>query len=194
MTAPRRVLLDRGPWQRSCQRLPSSPLRVSRSFRFHPEVLHMDDRRFDALARSVATGQSRRRVLKGMLGLGGAAAVTAATLPDVALAARRGYGGPPRPGACVPSCDGTTCGANGCGGTCSCERGLECILGTDLCAWPCEGNDQCSDDCHCDPNLEVCASNQLGAVCSAIGDCPAGTFCGATGFDNTACVAPCIHP
>jgi len=33
----------------------------------------MDDRRFDALVKSLATGRSRRAVLKGLLGLGGAA-------------------------------------------------------------------------------------------------------------------------
>jgi hypothetical protein len=154
----------------------------------------MDDRRFDALARSLATGQSRRQVLKGVLGLGGAAVVTAAALPDEARAARRGYSGPSQPSACVPTCNGLTCGADGCGGTCACRRGLICIEGTDLCAWPCEGDDQCSNACHCDPNLEVCASNQSGAECSAIGDCPAGTFCGALDFNNTACVAPCTTP
>ena len=31
----------------------------------------MDDRRFDSLARSLASGASRRSVLKGLLGLGG---------------------------------------------------------------------------------------------------------------------------
>ena len=33
----------------------------------------MDDRRFDALVKSVAAGGSRRAVLKGLLGLGGVA-------------------------------------------------------------------------------------------------------------------------
>ena len=151
----------------------------------------MDDRRFDALVRSLAVGRSRRQVLRGMLGLGGAAVVTAAALPDDALAARRGYGGPPRPGACVPTCDGTTCGADGCGGTCSCGHGLLCIEGAGLCGLLCTGNDQCLGDCHCDQENSVCASNQLGRSCSFINDCPAGTFCSATGNGTGACVAPC---
>lgn len=152
----------------------------------------MDDRRFDVLVKSLAAGRSRRQMLRGMLGLGGAAVVTAAALPGDARAARRGYGGPPRPGACVPTCDGTTCGGNGCGGTCACRHGLVCIEGTALCAWPCFGSDQCSGDCHCDPESNVCASNHLGAACSGVEDCPAGTFCGQTGFDSAACMAPCL--
>jgi hypothetical protein len=172
--------------------IPSSRLRVSSYFRFHSGVHHMDDRRFDALARSLATGQSRRQVLKGLLGFGGAAIATAAALPDDARAARRGYGGPALPAPCVPTCDGTTCGDNGCGGTCACRHGLVCIEGTALCAWPCFGSDQCSGDCHCDPGINVCGSNQLGSSCSFIGDCPTGTFCGQTGFGTAACIAPCL--
>ena len=33
----------------------------------------MDDRRFDSFAKALAEGKSRRTVLKGLLGLGGAA-------------------------------------------------------------------------------------------------------------------------
>lgn len=49
----------------------------------------MDDRSFDSLVKAVALGTSRRRVLKGMLGLGGAALVGSAALEDDADAARR---------------------------------------------------------------------------------------------------------
>jgi hypothetical protein len=156
----------------------------------------MDDRRFDDLVRSLAAGRSRRQVLGSILGLGGAAVATT-VLPADAQAARRGYGGPvlpALPGPCVPTCDGTTCGDNGCGGTCACARGLTCIEGTALCAWPCEGDDQCSGDCHCDQENGVCASNQSGGSCSFIGDCPSGTFCSSTGNDISACVAPCTSP
>ena len=195
---------SRSAWIRSCRGyrghgLPCGGQRVliiawggqPRSVRCQPEVQQMDDRQFDALVRSLAAGRSRRQVLKGMLGLGGAAAATAAALPDQADAARRGYSGPKFPTACVPNCDGTTCGANGCGGTCPCRQGLVCISGTGLCAWPCFGSGQCSGDCHCDLENDVCASNQLGGSCSQIADCPTGTFCSPTGFNTRACVAPC---
>jgi hypothetical protein len=51
----------------------------------------MDDRRFDELARRL--GGSRRRFLKQVVGLGGAAAVGSLAIDD-AGAARRGYSGP----------------------------------------------------------------------------------------------------
>ena len=49
----------------------------------------MDDRRFDSLVKSLAGGASRRAVLKGLLGLGGAAAVGGTLLEGPAEAARR---------------------------------------------------------------------------------------------------------
>ena len=49
----------------------------------------MDDRRFDSLVKSFAGGASRRAVLKGLLGLGGAAAVGGTLLEGPAEAARR---------------------------------------------------------------------------------------------------------
>jgi hypothetical protein len=42
----------------------------------------MDDRRFDSLVRTIATGRSRRQVLKGMLGLGAVAAGATITAAD----------------------------------------------------------------------------------------------------------------
>ncbi len=53
----------------------------------------MDDRRFDALARHLGRGGSRRTLLKALIGIGGVAA-TGAALHDTD-AARRGYSGPP---------------------------------------------------------------------------------------------------
>ncbi len=49
----------------------------------------MDDRRFDSLVKAVASGASRRSVLKGMLGLGGAALTGGALVGRDAGAARR---------------------------------------------------------------------------------------------------------
>jgi hypothetical protein len=147
----------------------------------------MDDRRFDALVRSLAAGRSRRQVLRGMLGLGGAAVASAAALPDHAHAARRGFSGPAFPTPCVPNCDGTTCGSDGCGGTCTCGRDLLCIVGTGLCGQLCP----CGSDCHCDPFNNVCASNQVGPSCGGSTHCPTGTYCEDIGNGSGACVAPC---
>jgi hypothetical protein len=49
----------------------------------------MDDRRFDALVRSLAVERSRRSALKALLGIGSIATVGAIVLDDVE-AARRG--------------------------------------------------------------------------------------------------------
>ena len=49
----------------------------------------MDDRRFDSLVKALAEGSSRRSVLKGLLGLGGAAVVGSTFLEDDSQAARR---------------------------------------------------------------------------------------------------------
>jgi hypothetical protein len=150
----------------------------------------MDERGFDALVRSLAAGRSRRQVLKGLLGLGGAAVATAAALPDDAHAARRGHSGPVFPTPCVPTCDGTTCGANGCGGTCSCGRDLLCIPDTGLCGRVCAPSDpsgSCSSGCACDPFHFVCVSNQSMGNCSTSASCPIGTFC----HESDTCRAPC---
>jgi hypothetical protein len=87
----------------------------------------MDDRRFDSLVRSLASGGSRRTLFKGFLGLGGAVVVGAAVSGHDAQAARRGFSGPKLPQPCVPTCDGATCGgSDGCGGTCGCGDGHYC--------------------------------------------------------------------
>lgn len=70
----------------------------------------MDDQRFDSIARKLATSSSRRAALKGLLGIGGVAAVSLARY-DQAAAARRGFSGPrilpPPPPICVA--DGEAC-------------------------------------------------------------------------------------
>ena len=135
----------------------------------------MDDRRFDALVRSLAAANTRRQVLKGVLGL--SVGLGATTVARHTEAARRGYSGPqlPTPPApCVPICDGTICGVqDGCGGTCVCGSGHYCSNGgccedthldTAGCFWmesasghfcwvfttndyeTCKGLDECSDE------------------------------------------------
>ena len=65
------------------------------------EGLEIDDRRFDSLVKSLADGASRRSVLKGLLGLGGAAVAGGALFEGKASAARR-----PSPTATPPKCPG----------------------------------------------------------------------------------------
>ncbi len=53
----------------------------------------MDDRRFDAIARKLASSSSRRTALKGLLGIGGVA-VAGLVRNGQTEAARRGFSGP----------------------------------------------------------------------------------------------------
>jgi hypothetical protein len=97
----------------------------------------MDDRRFDTLAKRVGT-QSRRQILRGMLGIG-ATAVGAAVTADAASAARRGFSGPSI-SLSAPSqrqCDDSHCGDDGCGGVCACQPGYTCDSG--ICTFRNEG-------------------------------------------------------
>jgi hypothetical protein len=91
----------------------------------------VDERGFDNLVRSLAVGASRRSVVRTLIGalavIGGGAAVRETE------AARRGFSGPAVPTLpidpfpCRPSCNGQTCGSDGCGGTCTCPGGGNCI-------------------------------------------------------------------
>lgn len=71
----------------------------------------MDDRRFDTIARQLGAGSSRRSVFKGLLGIGGVAAVGMA-MHGQTEAARRGFSGPFAPTPVpTPTCapDGDLC-------------------------------------------------------------------------------------
>lgn len=61
----------------------------------------MHDRKLDSVARQLATGVSRRAVLKGLLGVGVVATSASAATGNVE-AARRGYAGPGRTGSKPP--------------------------------------------------------------------------------------------
>lgn len=87
----------------------------------------MDDRRFDGLAKIMASGASRRSILKGLLGLGGAAALVPRTRSAEVDAPRR-----PAPTSTPVSCPGqqvwngtaSVCSSGvTCGPTC-CDPGM----------------------------------------------------------------------
>ena len=148
----------------------------------------MDDHRFDSLARSLAAGSSRRTVLKGMLGIGGAAVAGISMARDDVQAARRGFSGPRFPTPCVPQCAGAFCGGDGCGGTCGdCVVGSVCFEG--LCFGSCDpqGGLGCCSGCQCDSVNGVCVSlENVGTNCAANG-CPAGSFCDQSNVCRTVC-------
>jgi hypothetical protein len=94
----------------------------------------MDERKFDTIARTLASGTSRRKMLKGMLGVGGMA-IAAAGLQD-ANAARRGFTGPtfPRPEPTEPPCiNPNVCAVSGCCAGFICCNGQECIPEDAIC-------------------------------------------------------------
>jgi hypothetical protein len=76
----------------------------------------MDDRSFDAFVKALAAGRNRRALLKGLLGLGGAALTAGVVLDDDADAARR-----PTPTPVPPRCPGNQIPGNG---GCVCPAGL----------------------------------------------------------------------
>src|SRR6478736_446946 len=143
----------------------------------------MDDRRFDALARAVARGTSRRSVLKGLLGLGGVAIAGDALLEEDALAARRPTPTPkpPRcPGQQIPCAAGCCCpaGLETCGPACCTEDSIpaplpghsECCDGA-CCAGTCYGEELCCATNNRDGELlpleHICASTDGTQCCGA---------------------------
>lgn len=82
-------------------------------------------------------------------------------------------------GMCTPSCDGTTCGGDGCGGTCACGAGLACA-DTGACCAPENGASACS--------------RLIGALCERIVACCASrTDCGAWGSSVSECRAEYVR-
>jgi hypothetical protein len=153
----------------------------------------MDDRRFDSLVRQLASGATRRRMLKGLLGLGVTAAVGNAVVED-ADAARRGYSGPQLPspptGPCTPSCPAHYCGDDGCGNQCPCEAGWSCISSNGTCGRQCSSKADCPAS-SCGPSTfcyqGICydPGHIAGSCVSSNEECPAGFVC------SVACIAAC---
>lgn len=150
----------------------------------------MDANRFDKLTRQLASGSSRRSVLKGLLGIGGAAAVSTVSV-EHSSARRRGGSNtpttpPPEPTTtpAPPVCNGTQCGLDCCefdeqccDGEC-CPSGFTCV-GEEFC---CPSELACGADC-CDAESELCCDGQcipIGTCCDSI-DCDGTTTCCANG-------------
>src|SRR5689334_6521114 len=105
----------------------------------------MDDRRFDHPVRSLANGGSRRTLIKGLLGLGGIAAVGSVALDDEVRAARRSTP-TPKPPTCPGSqvWDGSACvcpSGTQCGPDC-CPAGAQCCNSA-CCYGTCYGEELC---------------------------------------------------
>jgi hypothetical protein len=141
----------------------------------------MDDRRFDQLVKAVASGASRRSVLKGMLGLGGAALVGGAALEPGAKAARR-----PTPTPKPITCPGNQTPVNGvctCPGSAPNKCGPDCCTGKVTDPYPRAANhSECCDNACCFGTCygeELCCPTNsrsgelppLADVCSATNEC-----------------------
>jgi hypothetical protein len=138
----------------------------------------MDPRRFDALARALVSGASRRRALAGLAG-GLLAALTAATGPGATARKRRKKRKKKR--RCEPHCAAAKpCGPDGCGGSCgTCQDPETCQGGTCDCIPDCGGgalcgvDDGCGTACECGTQA-FCAD---GACEPCDPPCPAGERC-----------------
>ncbi len=143
----------------------------------------MDDRTFDTLARRMAQHHGRRALLKGLLGLAGAASIGAlAATPGEA--ARRGYAGPfPRPTEVTgpPPCTDANCyGCHGCvGGVCTDQPKTNCYDHTGEClAAYCTPDGGCGYGFDCRVNLGCCGNEQVCNQTTGQCECKPDTCCG----------------
>lgn len=170
----------------------------------------MDDHRFDALVRSVASGRNRRQLVQGLLGLG--SVVVAGRSLDAEAAGRPTP--TPKPvkcpgqqtwngNACVCPEQSTQCGSDCCpdGATC-CDNGCcygECY-GEELCcptgSSVCDGECIPGNLCPCGPNETECGSECCpdGATCCddgcCDGECDGAGVCCPAGFN--VCYGECV--
>jgi hypothetical protein len=163
----------------------------------------MDGKRFDHMAKALASGSSRRSVLKGLLGFGGATA--AATLLPNESDARRSSGTAPTPPPVCPSqvacpdgsrcCDQDMC--NGFQNGCCWEGTVPCDTNVSGCCAVCDGY-ACGLDC-CAFEAQCCDGEccVAGSVC--IGEercCPLELMCGGVccnGPGQRCCSGICIE-
>ena len=150
----------------------------------------MDNKRFDSLTKALASGQSRRSVIKGLLGLGGAAAVSTvvtdaadARRSSITLALR------PRPtttraAPCRPGFAPCTTNVTGCCAVCSGNTpvtcGLECCASDDQC---CDG-ECCGGDQLCVAKVLDCSNSRCEEIC-----CDEDQIC-----DGRCCNGTCFQP
>jgi hypothetical protein len=108
----------------------------------------VDSGRFDDLTRAIGRGVSRRTMLKGLLGLGGAGAVARTLGPDPAVDAARRPTPTPKPVTCPGNqyWDGSACVCPGeldtCGPAC-CEPGVSECCDNACCHGECYGEELC---------------------------------------------------
>ncbi len=141
----------------------------------------MDDSRFDALVRAIGSGASRRSVLKGLLGIGGA--IVAAEHADARSIATRPTIPPPPPPACLlpkKICDGVCWDAD------KCKDGHRCSNSADV--WC--GN-ACCDTGVCTTDGDCCLASQkaCGSTC-----CPASHSCARDGNQDICCDPATNYP
>lgn len=158
----------------------------------------MDDRRFDALVRSLATGTSRRGVLRSLIGLAGGAAF-ASSLSDTDAARR------PTPTPKPPSCPGQQTFVNGacvcqtpkapgpekCGPDCCNPAGAgaaysECCDNA-CCFGTCYGEERCCPypRAYCPSTGECCPDGWT--CCPEVGCLPPGQCCTAADCPAESC-------
>ena len=93
------------------------------------------------------------------------------------------------PDVCEPSCPEGYCGSDGCGGICSCNDGLECILGLcmEICVPSCPefycGTDGCEGICECSEGLVCNAESLLCEEPPCEPSCPE-FYCGGDGCEG----------
>ena len=152
----------------------------------------MDDRSFDALVKAVAVGASRRAMLRGLLGIGGASLGSVLLRDDVGAARR------PTPTPKPLQCPGIQ---RPVGGVCSCPAPLS-KCGPDCCnddapAGTAEYSECCDNACcfgHC-YGEETCCPYPRAFCPGASGDadgecCPEGFLCCGAGTAGRYCLAP----
>lgn len=132
----------------------------------------MDDRSFDALVRSLATGSNRRQILRGLLGLG--AGIAAAGTIAQTDAARRPTVTPP-----APKCPGSQIWN---GSACTCPSGTICGPACCEAGSVCCDNACCDGDCYgeelcCPTGSIVCDGECVTGDCCSTADCASGAYC-----------------
>lgn len=153
----------------------------------------MDERRFDDLAKTLASRLTRRRLIEGIAALSASTAIGKLRPSDVE-AARRGSTPTPVPATCS---DGmTACDGGCCDGDCT-STGACCPAGRSVCGPTCCASPAACCDNACCPDGTVCIGEELccpaeamcGDVCCLEGVCLDGTCCDAASVCGDSCCA-----